>query len=338
MNTIGTLFRVSMFGESHGPAIGVLLDGVPAGMPLGEADFSADLDRRRPGARGTTPRKEADAPQLMSGVFQGKTTGAPLLIMFHNGNVDSSVYEKMKNTPRPGHADFSAQAKFGGFADYRGGGHFSGRLTAGLVAAGVVAKKMMENATGAAKGGVRIQAKLLSAGGSAGIEKAVDSALKAGDSVGGLIECRVLGLPAGLGEPFFDSAESVISHALFSVPALKGVEFGAGFEAARMRGSEMNDELEDARGRTKTNHAGGINGGITNGNELVLRVAIKPTSSISREQALLDVKTGEKKRMGIVGRHDACIALRAPVVVEAAVAIALADLMAQEQKIRRILG
>ncbi|VVB57390.1 Chorismate synthase [uncultured archaeon] len=344
MNTFGSLFRVSVFGESHGPAVGVLLDGVPAGVSLSEADFSADIGRRRPGARGTTPRVEADEPELMSGVFNGKTTGAPLLIMFHNGNVDSKPYEKLKNTPRPGHADLTASQKFGGFNDYRGSGHFSGRLTLCLVAAGVVAKKMMAGAgaeeagrRGAGAGeGIRIEARLVSAGGSADVQSAVESAMKDGDSVGGVVECKVSGLPTGLGEPFFDSAESLISHIAFAIPAVKGVEFGTGFAAAKMKGSEMNDSLADASGRTRTNNSGGINGGITNGNELVVRIAVKPTSSIAREQELLDVKSGEKKKASIAGRHDACIALRVPVVLEAAVAIALADLMAREQKVKRV--
>ncbi len=351
MNTFGKLFRLSIFGESHGNSVGVLLDGVPAGMELNEADFTPDLMRRRPGAKGTTTRVEADIPKLVSGVFSGKTTGAPLLIQFANSDTDSSHYEKLKDVPRPGHADLSARMKFGGFNDYRGSGHFSGRLTVCLVAAGVVAKKMMQEGkvSGGAgamqkvkasenSGGVKVQARLLSAGGMPDIDRAVEGALNDKDSLGGLVECRVTGLPAGLGEPFFDSAESLISHIVFSIPAVKGVEFGAGFVSAQMRGSEMNDEILDAHGRTRTNNAGGINGGITNGNELVVRIAVKPTSSIARGQNLLDMKSGEKKKMGITGRHDACIALRVPVVLEAAVAIALADLMMQEQKIKRVIG
>ena len=328
MNTFGRLFRISIFGESHGYGVGVLLDGVPAGIALSENDFKADLARRKGGAKGTTTRVEADEPKLLSGVFNGKTTGAPLLIQFVNGDTDSSPYEKLKDVPRPGHADLTAKQKFGGFNDYRGSGHFSGRLTVCLVAAGVVAKKMMK--------GVKIEAKVVSAGGNSDVQTAVDAAIASGDSVGGLIECRVSGLPVGLGEPFFDSAESLISHIAFSIPAVKGVEFGDGFAAANMRGSEMNDALVDMSGKTKTNHSGGINGGITNGNELVVRIAIKPTSSIAREQELLDVKSGERKKMKITGRHDACIALRAPVVLEAATAIALADLMMLEQKIKKV--
>ncbi len=320
MNAFGRLFRISILGESHGPCVGVLLDGCPAGLPLDEADFHADLERRRGGgAPGTTPRREDDRPILHSGLLEGRTTGAPLLILFENKQVDSSAYEAVKATPRPGHADWVAQKKFGGFADLRGSGHFSGRLTAALVAAGVVAKKLLAPA--------QVEARLVEAGGSPHIQQAVAEAMAAQDSVGGLVECRVQGLPPGLGEPFFDSAESLISHGIFAIPAVKGIEFGAGFQACRMRGSEMNDPLEDASGRTASNHAGGINGGITNGNELVFRVAVKPTSSIRAPQRTVDLRTNTPAMLSMGGRHDACIALRAPVVVEAVAAAVLADLL-----------
>ncbi len=330
MNTFGRLFRVSLLGESHGPAVGVLIDGCPAGIGLDKADFASDLARRKGGTAGTTPRVEADEPELVSGVFNSKTTGAPLLVLFKNRDADSSHYEKLKDTPRPGHADFTAREKFGGFNDYRGGGHFSGRLTVALVAAGVVAKKMMRK--------IKIEARVLEAGNLPNLRSAVDAALKNADSIGGIVECRASGLPAGLGEPFFDSAESLISHIAFAIPAIKGVEFGAGFAAARMKGSECNDEFENAVGKTKTNNSGGINGGITNGNDLVVRVAVKPTSSIGKEQETVDVKTGEKRKLTVSGRHDACIALRVPVVLEAAVAIALADMMVLEQKAKRVMN
>ncbi len=329
MNSFGRLFRASVFGESHGECIGVCIDGCPAGIALSAADFDADLDRRRSGVKGTTPRKEADIPLIKSGVFNGKTTGAPIVIMFENKDTDASSYHEMKDTPRPGHADFTGSRKFGGFNDYRGGGHFSGRLTAALVAAGVVAKKIL--------GKAKVEAKLIEAGGSKNISAAVEGALAAGDSVGGLIECKVTGLPVGLGEPFFDSAESLISHIVFSIPATKGVEFGAGFASAVMRGSECNDEILDTKGTTATNNSGGINGGITNGNELVFRVAIKPASSIKVPKKTVDMETGRSADISVKGRHDACIALRAPVVVEAAAAIALADLMLLEQKIPRVM-
>ncbi len=322
MNTFGTAFRVSILGESHGECIGILVDGCTAGLPLSASDFSSDIARRKPGAKGTTPRKEDDIPQIKSGVFNGKATGAPILILFENKNADSSAYEKIKDTPRPGHADFAAKMKYGGFNDYRGSGHFSGRLTLALVAAGVIAKKVLK--------GVKIGARVLETGD-------VEKAAKEGDSVGGTVECRAGGLPAGLGEPFFNSAESLISHVAFSIPAIKGIEFGAGFSSAKMLGSECNDEILNADGKTKTNNAGGINGGITNGNELVFRVAVKPTSSVSKEQRTVNLKTGNAERMTVEGRHDACIALRVPVVLEAAAAIALADMMLMEQKIPRVI-
>ena len=331
MNSFGRCFRLAILGESHGPCVGILLDGCPAGLALEAADFAVDMERRRGGgAPGTTPRREDDLPIFQTGVHQGRTTGAPILITFENKQVDSSAYEAIKHTPRPGHADWVALLKYGGFADMRGSGHFSGRLTAALVAAGVVAKKLLEP--------VRVEARLLEAGGSADIEGAVREAMAAQDSVGGLVECRVADLPAGLGEPFFDSVESLIAHAVFAIPAIKGIEFGDGFQAARLRGSQVNDLLEDAAGRTGSNHAGGINGGISNGNELVFRVAVKPTSSIRAPQRTLDLQTNQPTMLSMGGRHDACIALRAPVVVEAVTAAVLADLMLQEGLLARIVS
>lgn len=323
MNSFGRLFRISMLGESHGLCVGVLIDGCPAGISLTPEDFMPDLDRRRSGATGTTPRKESDIPLLKTGVFQQKTTGAPLLIVFENNDTDSSAYEKIKHTPRPGHADFVAFRKFGGFADYRGGGHFSGRLTAALVAAGVVAKKIIAP--------ISITAQLLEVGGSTAIDQAVQAAVASGDSIGGLLECRAGGLPVGLGEPFFDSVESLLAHAVFAIPATKGIEFGSGFSAATMRGSEHNDNFISATGVTATNNAGGINGGISNGNELVFRVAVKPTSSIKKEKETVDLRTGESVPIRVQGRHDACIALRVPPVLEAVTAAVLADLLLLEQ-------
>jgi chorismate synthase len=328
MNTFGRLFRVSIFGESHGPVVGVVVDGCPAGVELRASDFAEDMERRRgSGIKGTTPRKEADLPIFRSGLFNGRTTGAPLVIEFENKNADSAAYEKIKNTPRPGHADFVAMQKYGGFNDYRGGGHFSGRLTVALVAAGVIAKKMM--------GQVSVRARLIEAGGSKQIEKAVEDAIADGDSVGGIVECRVNELPIGLGEPFFDSVESLISHVVFSIPAVKGIEFGAGFAAARMKGSECNDAILDTGGMTATNNCGGINGGITNGNELVFRIAVKPTSSIGKTGKTVNIETGKQAEIKVSGRHDACIALRMPVIVEAATAIVLADVMMIEQRIQK---
>ncbi len=327
MNSFGRLFRISIYGESHGKEVGILIDGCPAGFSLDEADFEKDLLRRKSGARGTTPRLESDRPYIKSGLFKGKTTGAPMLITFENTDVRSRDYDSLKDVPRPGHADFAAREKYGGFNDYRGGGFFSGRITLGVVTAGVVAKKIIKPIT--------VKATLIEAGGDTNIERAVDKAIEIKDSIGGIIKCEANHVPSGLGEPFFDSVESVISHMIFSIPAVKGIEFGAGFGAARMRGSEHNDLIIDTGGKTGTNHAGGINGGITNGNPITFRVVVKPTSSISLPQRTINLKTGKLTDLVIEGRHDTCIALRVPVVVECATAIVLADLMLQEQKIPR---
>ncbi len=319
MNSFGTVFRVSVFGESHGPAVGVTVDGCPPGIPLSVDDFLPQLARRKSGAKGTTPRMEDDLPELVSGVYNGCTTGAPLTVMFRNSNMRSADYKSLEDVPRPGHADFTSRVKFKGFADPRGGGHFSGRLTLCLVAAGVVAMKVCD--------GMTISARLVEAGGTADIEAAIDAALAAGDSVGCIIECRAAGIPAGLGEPFFQSVESVIAQLAFSIPAIKGIEFGSGFSAARMHGSGHNDRITDADGTTATNHSGGINGGITNGNELVFRMAVKPTSSIGLPQETMNLSTGRMETLEVRGRHDACIALRVPVVAESITALALADLL-----------
>lgn len=322
MNSWGNRFRVTLWGESHGAQVGVTIDGVPAGIALAESDFEADLARRRAGAAGTTPRKESDAPHIVSGLYRGFTTGAPLTVEFLNENTRSGDYASLASHPRPSHADWVAMKKFHGYNDPRGGGHFSGRITLALVTAGVVAKKILGS-------GVTFHTDIIEIGGSADKERFADiieSARMDRDSVGGVVECRAEGVAAGLGEPFFDSAESLMAHLLFSVPAVKGVEFGSGFAAARMRGSEHNDPIIDAEGHTSTNHAGGIVGGITNGNAIVVRAAVKPTASISREQMSFNCASGQVDSLVIKGRHDVCITLRAAVVVESAVAIALADL------------
>ncbi|WP_462279742.1 chorismate synthase [Salinivirga cyanobacteriivorans] len=324
MNTFGRLFRIHIFGESHGGAVGINIDGCPAGIPLSETDFEADLARRKSGAKGTTPRKESDQPELLPGIFENKTTGAPLTILFRNENVRSKDYSILKNTPRPGHSDFVAQQKFGGNNDYRGGGHFSGRLTLALTAAGVVAKKVCKT--------LKIEARLIEAGGENDIESAINKAIEANQSIGGIVECKVNNLPVGLGEPFFDSVESLLSHIVFAIPAIKGIEFGSGFQAVKMTGAEHNDNIIEATGKTETNNAGGINGGISNGNELVFRVAVKPTSSVSSAQNTMNLEKGEIEALKIEGRHDRCIALRVPPVLEAATAIVLADLMLIEKK------
>lgn len=319
MNSFGRLFRVHVFGESHGNLVGVTIDGCPAGIPLSLGDFSQDLSRRKAGGVGTTPRVESDLPNIVTGVFNGHSTGAPITIQFENKNTQSKDYEKIKATPRPGHADFVLKEKYKGFNDYRGGGHSSGRLTLALVAAGVIAKKILEEIT--------IEAKLTEAGGIDDIDKAIEKAIEEQDSIGGIITCKVNSLPTGLGEPFFDSVESNISHLVFAIPAIKGVEFGSGFAAAGMKGSEHNDAILDAAGTTATNNAGGINGGITNGNQLLFRVAVKPTSSTPQEQTTWNETTNQQESFIVNGRHDLCIALRAPVVVEAVTAIVLADML-----------
>jgi chorismate synthase len=320
MNSFGKLFRVSIYGESHGPEVGVIIDGCRSGIPLSEEDFEKDLLRRKSGAKGTTPRLESDRPIIKSGVFNGKTTGAPILIAFENTNVRSRDYDVLKDIPRPGHADFTAMKKYRGFNDYRGGGHFSGRLTLGLAAAGVTAKKIIAP--------ISVRAILKEAGGDKDIDRAVNKAVEDKDSIGGIVECEIQNIPVGLGEPFFDSMESMLAHMMFSIPAVKGIEFGAGFAAARMKGSEHNDRIIDVNGKTATNYAGGINGGITNGNPVVFRVVVKPTSSISLPQRTINLKTGEMQDLEIEGRHDVCIALRVPVVVECAAAVVVADLAA----------
>ncbi len=330
MNSFGRIFRVNIFGESHGECAGVNIDGIPAGLPLTVEDFFEDIERRKGGIqKGTTPRQETDLPIFKSGIFNGKTTGAPLTILFENNNTRSGDYKKLRAVPRPGHADFVAHHKFGGFEDYRGGGHFSGRLTVCLVAVGVIAKKLLQN--------ISVKSTILEIGGETDLNKGLQKAIDAKDSIGGIVECRVNNLPIGLGEPFFDSAESLLSHAVFAIPAVRAIEFGTGFAAAKMFGSEHNDAIENIDGKTKTNHAGGIVGGITNGNEIVFRIAIKPTSSTPKEQQTLNWESNEIENFSVKGRHDLCIALRVPVILEAVTAMVLADLMLLEQRIPRIL-
>ncbi|TDH29133.1 chorismate synthase [Segetibacter sp. 3557_3] len=335
MNTFGRLFRVNIFGESHGESVGINIDGCPAGLPLTAEDFEVDIERRKGGSKGTTPRKEEDKVFFKSGVFESKTTGAPITILFENNNTRSGDYQKQRDVPRPGHADFVASKKYGGNEDYRGGGHFSGRLTVALVAAGVIAKRILA-APLPHSPGIQVRAFVTEAGGETDIEKGLQKAIEAKDSIGGIVECMVAGLPVGLGEPFFDSVESVLSHAVFAIPAVRGIEFGTGFWSARMFGSQHNDPIENMDGLTSTNHAGGVVGGITNGNELIFRIAIKPTSSTPKEQNTLNWQTGQVEPFAVRGRHDLCIALRVPVVLEAVTAIVLADLMMLEQKIPRV--
>jgi chorismate synthase len=492
LNSFGRIFRITIFGESHGECVGITIDGCPAGLPLSAEDLLPDLERRKGGQhKGTTPRKEDDIPIFKSGIFNGKTTGFPITILFENKNTRSEDYDKQRSIPRPGHADWVAHQKFGGNEDYRGGGHFSARLTAGVVAAGAIAKKLLtlaetspqtplpgrgaygdsdlpgyitnspdnwkhlsvfakqnrKNATpaedklwqevrnrkihgykfrrqhpingfipdficltqkliieidgeyhneeeqkkydevrtkwlaasdykmlrftneevlnningvvekignellsgsgspsplereleGEVREGITIHAAVTEIGGEKDLEKGLQKAIDAKDSVGGIVECRVNGLPVGLGEPYFDSLESSLANIVFAIPAVRGIEFGTGFAAARMFGSEHNDAIENMDGKTRTNHAGGIVGGISNGNELVFRLAVKPTSSTPKEQNSLNWDTGKTEDFSVKGRHDLCVALRAPVIVEAVTAIVLADFMLLEQKIKRVL-
>jgi len=320
MNTFGRIFRVSVFGESHGPCVGVTIDGVPAGIALAQQDFEADILRRKGGLqKGTTPRSEDDVPEIKSGLFNGFTTGAPLTILFENKNTRSADYERHRAIPRPGHADWVAQQKYGGFEDFRGSGHFSARITVGIVAAGVVAKKILQP--------LHIQARITSIAGEKDLDKGLQRGIDAKDSVGGIIECTATGLPAGLGEPFWDSLESQLAHAMFAIPAVKGVQFGAGFAAATMFGSEHNDAIVDINGTTATNHAGGVVGGISNGNPLEFSIAVKPTSSTPKLQQSINLETEQLESFSVKGRHDLCVALRAPVIVEAMTALVLADCM-----------
>lgn len=329
MNSFGRKFRVSIFGESHGELIGVVLDGVQPGIELSEEDFVQDLARRKSGVKGTTPRIEEDMPILVSGVYEGCTTGAPLTIVFRNMNTKSSDYSQFAAMPRPGHADLTAALKWDDYQDPRGSGHFSGRLTLPIVAAGVVAKKMLYSLTILDETPAKeVNARLVELGGSSDEQtwqEAIDKAMEEGDSLGAVVECTVPDIDPGYGEPFWDSVESTIAHAIFSIPGVRGLEFGDGFQAARMKGSEHNDPI-GADGRPLKNGAGGVNGGITNGAPLTFRVGFKPTSSIRKAQKTFNFQTGEMDTLEIKGRHDACFALRTPVIVEAMTAIALADL------------
>ncbi len=327
MNSFGHDFRITLFGESHGEAVGVVIDGVPAGIALAAEDFESDLARRRSGAKGTTPRRESDTPHILSGVFEGHTTGAPLAIIFENGDTRSADYTALADHWRPSHADRTADVRFGGWQDVRGGGHFSARLTVAIVAAGVVAKKILPHE-------ITFTTRLTEIGGESNPEKFNDIIARAaseGDSVGGIVECCVEGCAAGLGDPMFDSVESLAAHLLFSVPAVKGVEFGRGFGVAQMRGSGNNDTITDCGGHTSTNNDGGINGGITNGNPIIVRAALKPTPSIARQQMTYNRATDSVEPLTVHGRHDACVALRGAVVIESAMAIALADLWRRPQ-------
>lgn len=320
MNQFGKVFKVNIFGESHNTSVGVLLDGVPAGISLCEEDFTLDINRRKPQHASQTARKESDKPLLESGLFNGYSTGTPILIRFLNENTISKDYSNLVTQPRPGHADFVMREKYNGFNDYRGGGHTSGRLTVGLVAAGVVAKKIIN---------YDFHTELIKLGSLDDLSKKEEyltEIVKSGDSVGGVIRVTVKNVQIGLGEPFFYSVESAISQILYSIGAVKGVSFGIGFDGVGLLGSEFNDPIIDASGKTLTNNNGGINGGVTNGNDLVVNIFVKPTSSIYKEQQTFDFAKGEVSPLKIHGRHDSAIVERAMVVCENAIAIALCDL------------
>jgi len=318
MNRWGRLFSVSIFGASHGEVVGVMIEGCPPGLALENSSFYADLERRKGcETKGTTPRKEGDIPHIIAGVFNGFTTGAPIVITFENKNIRPEDYEKLRAIPRPSHADWVAHEKFFGYEDYRGGGAFSARLTVALVAAGVIAKKLLK--------GVSIQSQVTAIGGIADIEAGLNKAIQAKDSIGGIIETQITGVPAGWGEPFFESLESSLAQMMFAIPAVRGIEFGAGFAAANMMGLEHNDAITNEAGTTQTNHAGGIVGGISNGNPIVFRIAVKPAASTPQPQESWNWETQQMEQFSIKGRHDLCVALRAPVIVEAAAAIVLLD-------------
>lgn len=337
MNSLGNIFRVSIYGESHGKGVGVLIDGVIPGINVKEEELKEELLRRKSGKIGTTSRIESDAPEVLSGIKDGYTTGAPINIFFKNENTDSKVYCDYKNHPRPGHADFVASKKYFGYNDLRGGGHFSGRLTLGIVTAGYFAKKILEKKELMSKNS--FQSEIIKLGNTQfkelkeyELESIMKKLTEEGDSLGGIIQCRVKNVPIGFGEPFFDSVESLISHGVFSIPGIKGIEFGTGFRGCEMKGSQFNDAIINSQGKTQTNNSGGINGGITNGNDLVFNVAVKPTSSIKKTQCTFDFLEKEVKELKLEGRHDAAFVLRVPVILEAIAAIVLADLSLRRNK------
>jgi chorismate synthase len=336
MNTFGNIFRISIFGESHSNFIGITIDGCPSGLLINSDDFVVDINRRKPQIMAGTKRIEEDKATIVSGVLEGKTTGSPLTILFQNNDVNSTLYSS--NKIRPGHSDYVAKIKYDGFNDYRGGGMFSGRMTIALVAAGVVAKKICKYTV---SDNLDICSKIISIGGilnddehssmqseyiSVEIRNFLNNIEQEGDSAGGVIECVIKNVPIGLGEPFFDSMESLISHLIFSISGIKGIEFGKGFEFAKLKGSQANDCYIGENGETATNNSGGINAGISNGNEIIFRVVIRPTPSIKKSQRTFNFETNRIDNIQVDGRHDICFALRMPVIIEAAVAIVLADL------------
>ncbi len=353
-NIFGNAVSLTLFGESHGPAIGAVLDGVAPGIEVSEDFIKSQLSLRRPAGEIGTARQEADPFQILSGVFEGKTTGTPICIIIPNGDTRSQDYKEIANLPRPSHADYSGAIKYAGFNDPRGGGHFSGRITAALVAAGAILISALRqkgiiisthiasigSVNDRAFNDIAFDAKQLENAPFAVLDSAAAEQMKAeilaakkdGDSVGGVLETAVLGMPAGIGEPWFDTVEGLLSHALFSIPAVKGVEFGGGFALSSMRGSEANDPFIalDGKIKTETNNSGGIQGGITNGMPLIFKTAIKPTPTIAREQKTVNIATGEGETLSPAGRHDPCIVHRARVVADSIVALVLCDLLTQK--------
>ena len=325
-SSYGKWVRISIFGKSHSEAIGVTIDGLPAGIPINMEELQRFMNRRAPGqSRYSTPRKEADKPEFISGLVGSTTCGAPLTALIQNTNTKSGDYDNIRDIPRPGHADLTAHIKYGGYEDVRGGGHFSGRLTAPLCIAGGIFKQILQ------KKGVEIDARIVEIGGNHEDPfQEIDRAREDLDSVGGIVECRITGVPAGIGDPMFDGVENAIAQTVFAIPAVKGIEFGAGFAASRMRGSQNNDPFrydEDGNIRTTSNNSGGILGGITNGMEIIFRCAFKPTPSISQPQDSINWSSGENAVLEVHGRHDPCIVPRALPCVESAAALALINLM-----------
>jgi chorismate synthase len=361
-NSIGKGFTVTTFGESHGKVVGVVVDGCPAGLPLAESDFQEELDRRIPAQpKIVSARVEKDAARILSGVFNGFTTGAPITLMVENREVDSSDYEAIKDLPRPGHADYPARVKYGGFNDYRGGGRFSGRVTVALILAGTIAKKLLSRfdvdvlaytlAIGQVKTDKKFSLQEIRRNRYAAatrcpdlacaekMEEAIVNAKKEGDSLGGIVECIALNMPVGVGEPLFDSLDADLAKALFAVPAVKGVEFGAGFRAAELRGSENNDAylIQNGKIATSSDNAGGILGGLSNGMPIMIRVAIKPTPSIAKEQKTINLSKMENATLSIKGRHDPCVVPKAVPAIESAAAITLVDHMIRAGFIPKVL-
>ena len=361
-NSIGKEFTVTTFGESHGKVVGVVVDGCPAGLPISEADIQVDLDRRIPAEpKIVSGRIEKDTAKILSGVFNGFTTGAPIALMVENREVDSSDYEVIKDLPRPGHADYPARVKYGGFQDYRGGGRFSGRITVALIMAGAVAKKLLSqfdvdvlaytSAIGKVKTDKKFSAEEIRKNRylastrcpdfacAEKMEQAIVEARKEGESVGGIVECMTLNVPVGVGEPMFDSLDADLAKALFNVPAVRAVEFGLGFEIAELKGSESNDALIMQGGKvaTSTENMGGILGGLSNGMPILMRIAIKPTPSIAKEQKTVNLSTMKAADLSVKGRHDPCVVPKAVPAVEAAVAVTLADHMIRAGFIPKVL-